>query len=157
MPLDSTDFRTEEYKSLRAEVLWLLKDYRELERNIALACGALLAWLFARPRTVCWTPTDLAWFIPFLLTVIGGIRATGIFRAFDVYHGYLIQIESSIYGDHELGGWEHYLEKPKPKESEMYKKDRLRTIGSSRFAYTFWIVLILSMLAVGVLFGLHLV
>jgi hypothetical protein len=61
-------FFVEEYKCIRKEIEWLLKDYRELERNIALAVCVIWGWLlrvfyilckckFLKPRRNEWEST----------------------------------------------------------------------------------------------------
>src|SRR5713226_2321001 len=97
MPVEASDFHLEEYKALRKEIEWLLQDYRSLERNIAVVCGGLLAWLFEHQQSSQrWTPQDLAWIIPFLFAGLGSVRAWGIFQAFDVYHEYIVKIEEAF-------------------------------------------------------------
>ena len=63
MSTEAAEFHIEEYKSLREEILWLLKDYRALERNIAVLCGGLLGWLFDEQwNTGPWDTRHLAWY-----------------------------------------------------------------------------------------------
>lgn len=152
MPIEASDFHLEEYKALRKEIEWLLQDYRALERNIAVVCGGLLTWLFAQKHSCQeWSPQDLAWIIPFLFAGLGSVRAWGIFKAFDVYHEYIVKIEEAFSAGMNLGGWEHFLN-----TQTQDKKDKRRTIGASKFAYMFWISLDVVTFLVGLLFSFHL-
>jgi hypothetical protein len=152
MPVEPSDFHLEEYKALRKEIEWLLKDYRALERNVAIVCGGLLAWLFEQKQSSQgWTPQDLAWVIPFLFAGLGSVRAWGILKAFDVYHEYIAKIEEAFSSGMELSGWEHFLN-----TQTQNKEDKRRTIGASKFAYMFWITLDVVTALVGLLFGFHL-
>ena len=152
MPVESSDFHLEEYRALRKEIEWLLQDYRSLERNIAVVCGGLLAWLFAHQQN-CekWTPQDLAWIIPFLFAGLGSVRAWGIFKAFNVYHEYIVKIEAAFLTGMDLGGWEHFLNRQTAKD-----KDQRYTIGAAKFAYMFWGTLDVVTFLVASLFGFHL-
>lgn len=151
MPVEAADFHIEEYRALRKEIEWMLKDYHALERNIALLCGGILVWLFNQPTHPNWIAKDLGWFIPFLFACFGTIRAYGIFSAFNVYHEYMLKLEnifaSSILN---LEGWDHFL-------NGTSNDGKRRTLGTSRFAGVFWVGLDLVLLAVALLFGLHIV
>lgn len=152
-PSGAYEFRIEEYKSLRAEVAWLLKDYRALERNIAVLCGGLLSWLFAAkwPHDA-WRITNVAWFLPVLFAGLGSVRAVGIMRAFGIYGNYLWRIE------HHFGvkGWQHFLSPGTHDENTTAgynSRRKIRQIGTAQFAFIFWAVIDLISLLVGVFFG----
>jgi hypothetical protein len=152
MPTEASDFHLEEYRALRKEIEWLLQDYRALERNIAVVCGGLLTWLFAHPWDVNeWKPQDLAWIVPFLFAGLGSVRAWGIFKAFNVYHEYIVKIEDAFATGMDLGGWEHFLNRRTEKD-----KDQRHTIGTAKFAYMFWGILDAVTFLVALLFAFHL-
>jgi hypothetical protein len=148
MPVEASDFHLEEYKSLREEARWMLKDYRELERNVALACAALQAWLFGKN----WHEyRDLvfhryAFCIPLALAILGAIRAFGILNAFSILHRYLLKLEILFRIDSKQAeGWEHFL------DARTGGAEKRRKTGASKFAVGFWAMLIGVNLAVAVI------
>ncbi len=124
----AADFYLKEYECLRKEIEWLLKDYRDLERNVVIAVGLTWAWLFEKG------PPKAAWFIPFLFAVLGAVRATGILKSFRNYHEYITRIEEAFSRPGDPGGWEH-----SPWRG-----------GVSKGAYLFWLILILVTLSVAI-------
>lgn len=141
----SLTFHIEEYKSLRSEVLWMLKDYGALERNVALLCGGLLAWLFkdiVPSRT--WTVEQLAWFLPLIFAVLGSIRAYGLFKAFNIFHEYFVKVEQKF----ATSGWESYIG-----EGEEEGEDARPRLGTYNKWYIFWVTLGLTTLVAAVYFG----
>jgi|SRR5580704_15418072 hypothetical protein len=115
------DFYLKEYEALRREIEWLLKDYRELERNVVIAVGLTWAWLFER------TPPKPAWLIPILFAGLGAWRAYGITESFDHYHEYICHIEDAFSRPGDPGGWEH---------------TKWHGSGGAKGAFLFWLSLI---------------
>jgi hypothetical protein len=150
MPAEAADFHVEQYKALRAEIQWMLKDYHALERNVAIVCGGVLAWLFAQKWNETWTIRNLGWFIPFLLACLGSVRAVGMFKAFNIYRQYFKKIEGA-FKLQPLEGWDNFLD-AMPNDGET--KDR--QLGTSKFAIVFWMSLDLVTGAIALSFGLHL-
>jgi ABC-type sugar transport system permease subunit len=152
MPIETHHFHLEEYKSLREEAQWMLKDYRGLERNVALACAGLLAWFFGKDwgKYQGSTVHRIAFFIPLALAVVGSIRAWGILSAFSVLHGYLLKLETLFCLDSERAeGWEHFL------DAKTNGDESSRRTGASKFAVGFWATLILITLAVAIVVGFN--
>jgi hypothetical protein len=131
---NAKEFYLKEYECLRKEVEWLLKDYRDLERNAVIAVGVTWAWLFDHNMKMPWW----AWCFPCLFALLGGLRGMGILRAFGNFKGYISRVEDAFSKPSDPGGWEHF---PRPKGS------------TSRFAATFWILLIGSTGVVAVFHG----
>ena len=126
---NAADFYLKEYECLRKEIQWLLKDYRDLERNAVIAIGLTWAWLFERK------PPAGAWFIPILFAALGALRASGIITSFHNYHEYIIRVEDAFTRPGDPGGWEHTLR---------------RGSGVSKGAYLFWLVLIVVTVIVAI-------
>jgi hypothetical protein len=124
----AADFYLKEYECLRREIEWLLKDYRDLERNVVIAVGLTWAWLFEKD------PPKAAWFFPFLFAVLGALRASGIDKSFKNYHEYIRRIETEFSRAGDPGGWEH-----SPRRG-----------GLSEGAYVFWLILILVTVGVAI-------
>jgi|HubBroStandDraft_6_1064221.scaffolds.fasta_scaffold49464_4 hypothetical protein len=157
---DASTFHIEEYKSLRKEIEWVLKEYHALERNIAVLCGGVMVWLFGHTRGEQWTPQDLGFFVPFLFALLGSVRAIGIFRGFDIYHEYLMRVEDAFSEKDGLEGWEHYLSGNKVNgqdkaQREKGKQEKRKNLGSSKFAFYFWLILDVVTFAIAIVFGLH--
>jgi hypothetical protein len=128
--LFNKEFALKEYECLRQEIIWLLKDYRALERNVVIAVGLSWAWLFEHkcsPR--------FAWFIPVLFVALGALRASGIFKQFGVFHCYVKRIESAFGADLILEGWEHFSWQ--------------KTGWVSKSAIALWLILAFSCLGIG--------
>lgn len=108
MSYDHESFRLSEFKALREEILWLLKDYRALERNTVIAVGLSWVWLFSHPDAKTAPPT-FAWFMPVLFVALGALRASAILKQFRVFHEYIREVEGRFLdsSDHPPG-WEHY-------------------------------------------------
>jgi hypothetical protein len=134
-------------KSLREEAQWMLKDYRNLERNVGLACAGLQAWLFGQH----WHEYHdlafhrMAFCIPLVLAILGAIRAFGILTAFSILHLYLLKLEAFFSVDSPtVKGWEHFL------DARTGGAEKLRKTGASKFAVGFWAILIFVNLAVAI-------
>lgn len=124
------DFYLKEYECLRKEVEWLLKDYRALERNVVIAVGVTLGWLFDKRSDIpAW-----AWFLPFLFAALGAIRGTGIMQAFGNFKKYFLAIENAFSRPGDPAGWEHF---PRQEGS------------TSRVAVVFWALLLLVTAVIG--------
>lgn len=98
-------FLLEEYKSLRAEILYLVPQSYLFEATVLVGVGAVYSWLFSRdPSNV----NPLVWWLPCGMTVLGAIRELGVrIRLFQLAD-YIRRIESDFLND-ENCGWEHFL------------------------------------------------
>ena len=97
-------FLLKEYECLREEIVWLLKDYRALERNVVIAVGLSWAWLFDHEKS-----PKFAWFMPVVFVALGAVRASGVFKQFGVFHTYVKHMEKHFLGLNPTpSGWEHY-------------------------------------------------
>jgi hypothetical protein len=108
----------------------VLKDYRDLERNVVIAVGVTLGWLFDKRADV----PSWAWFLPLLFAVLGAIRATGILQAFGSFKCYIRKLETAFSNAGDPQGWEHF---PRSKTS------------TARFAVGFWVLLLLVTVIIG--------
>src|SRR5580704_15341608 len=124
----SKEFYLKEYGCLRKEIEWLLKDYRDLERNALIAIVASWVWLLEKGKDL----PPIVWFLPFLFAVIGSMRATGIMRAFTNFKNYISQLEEAFRTPGDPQGWEHFP-----------KTGRFARGAVSRFAGVFWGLLLL--------------
>jgi|ERR1700686_1465972 len=125
------EFYLKEYEYLRREIEWLLKDYRALERNVVIAVGITWGWLLAQRQLI----PDWAWWVPFLFSALGAIRATGILHTFGVFAQYLSRLEESFSCSDDPGGWEHFAP---------------GKIATARTAVLFWTILIAATVAVAI-------
>lgn len=98
-------FVLEEYKALREEILYLVKQSHLFEASILVGVGGIYSWLFSRPLNHM---NPLIWWLPFGITVLGAIRELGVrIRLFQLTE-YIRRIEAEFLSD-EVGGWEHFL------------------------------------------------
>jgi hypothetical protein len=117
--------RTEEFKSLRAEIEMLVKDARSLELYVLTGLVAYYAWLLTHcvPGATTLVPLTHAklslqlvpWLIPIALPILGAWRSwANLGRIIDI-GAYITEIEGNLFADDRpLGprkGWEHFVEK----------------------------------------------
>lgn len=98
-------FLLEEYKALRAEILYLVRQSYLFEAAILVGVGAIYSWLFSRePDGV----NPLVWWVPFGLTVLGSLRELGVRLRLLQMSEYIRRIEPEFLSG-ETAGWEHFL------------------------------------------------
>lgn len=98
-------FLLEEYKALRAEILYLVRQSYLFEAAILVGVGAIYSWLFSRdPEHV----SALIWWLPFGITLLAAIRELGVRLRILQLAEYIRRIEPEFIGG-ENGGWEHFL------------------------------------------------
>jgi hypothetical protein len=133
------DFHLHEYESLRRELEIVIQEHRALERNVLVAIGITWGWLYSISKpTPAWT-----FFIPFLFAILGSIRAYGMNKAYDKFHGYLCEIEEAFSQDGAPTGWEHCIERTK------------RGTQESLGQLLFWGILLVSTLTIAILRSCH--
>jgi hypothetical protein len=136
------DFRLEEYKALRAEVLALLETLRTLERNVIVAIAVVWGWLFEKHTDVATLMPKkgvliiLAWWIPALFVFLCGWRVFGITRFFGEFKDYLTTVESAFWMEGSPKGWQHFTAELKKGKRKLLK---LKSISDGTTA--FWITL----------------
>jgi len=129
----SEEFHLSEYACLRSEIELVLKDYRELERNIVIAVGVTWAWLY-HEKMAAW-----AFCIPCVFAILGALRAKGVNSAFGVLHKYILKLESAFHRQGGPQGWEH---------------EHLQT-GFAKGSGAFWLILIVVTIAVAIFVFYH--
>jgi hypothetical protein len=95
----------EEYRSLRCQLDYQVKETRDLERYALIGLGLVFAWLASIEKP---TPLTLpAWLFPPLLAIMGWLRAKSIMRRIDQVASYIQKVEEHVYGvSSDLVGWE---------------------------------------------------
>ena len=132
-------FLLEEYKSLRAEILYLVRQSYLFEAAILVGAGAIYSWLFSRdPNSV----SPLVWWLPFGITVLGAIRELGVRLRLYQLAEYIRKIEHDFLSD-ETSGWEHFL-------FSVRKKKRNTLLGISNILIWTSFVVITLLVALGV-------
>lgn len=110
---NSFDIQKEEYLSLRREIENYLAELASLERNCVIAVATAYTWI-ATTTTLQTSFARIAWFIPVLLPLFGGLRSCTIGKHLRVIGIYIRLIETKILScsDHKQRcGWEHYFKK----------------------------------------------
>ena len=138
------DFYLKEYECLRKEIMFLLKDCRDLERNVVVAVGISWAWLLDKNAMV----PRWAWWIPCLFAALGAVRVWGIMKSFGVYRLYVGGVEEAIVLPDGPGGWEHFLGSQVIIARGIQKRFPKAKIDTSKFAFVFWAILIFATVAV---------
>ncbi len=100
----SGEFYLKEYEFLRREIEITIQSARALERNVVVAIGISIAWLFHERQAV----PRWAWLFPCLFAMLGAIRAFGNFRLFSAMARYLGKVELAFSEESDPGGWQHF-------------------------------------------------
>lgn len=98
-----TEFILEEYRCLRSELDWQIREKRTLERYVLIAIGATYAWLvaFSNP-SLSLIPI---WFMPLLIVYLVEIRAKTISVQVKNLMSHIGRIENIFYKDEPEMGW----------------------------------------------------
>ncbi len=132
-------FLLEKYKSLRTEILYLVRQSYLFEAAILVGVGAIYSWLFSR------NPSDvnpLAWWLPFGITALGALRELGVRLRLLQFAEYIRKIEHDFLSD-QTCGWEHFL-------FFVRKKLRNTLLGISNILIWTSFVLVTFLVALGV-------
>ena len=129
---ESSDYHLAEYTSLHGEIRELNAEERVLEKQAIFATGVVWAWLAVHGAAVPW----LAWCIPILFSVAGGIRAVALNRAVENIAAYIMKLERELTASSPVKGW------------ETHRREQSVASGLSRSAKAFWILLLLITLLV---------
>jgi hypothetical protein len=124
-------FLLEEYKSLRNQIDYQIKEDRDLERYAMIGIGLVYSWLASVP-----SPSHMiypAWIFPPIIALLGMLRARSITKRIDQLSGYVQKLEEEVF-DVERYGWETYLKSAR-------KRNRSPGLGKSRRIY--WLVLVI--------------
>jgi hypothetical protein len=95
---------SDQYQTLRDEILRVLDDMHRSEFWTAAAIGAIYAWLLTH-RDRRYAP--LLWLGPAVI-LVSGIRYLLLFNRIRTIAVYLRQIEAQVFGNDQLPGWERY-------------------------------------------------
>ena len=97
----------EEYRSLRGQIDYLIRDITSLERWAVIVSGALWSWLATRGSDL---PLPTYW-CPLAMTFLFGLRALGLYTQIDTTGRYLRDLEGCL--PRGAPRWEHFLQKNK--------------------------------------------
>ena len=132
----------EEYRSLRAQLDYQVRDNRELERYAVLGVGVVFAWLAPIEH-----PTHLvlpAWLVPPLIALHGRLRASTVSKRIDQLATYIQGLESQVRVSGSLSpAWETTL-------AQSRKRGTSPGLGANQ--RLFWRVLI-AFSAAGSIYG----
>ncbi|HXA17887.1 MAG TPA: hypothetical protein VN380_12895 [Thermoanaerobaculia bacterium] len=131
----------EEYRSLRGQLDYQIRDNRELERNAVIGVAAVFAWL----ASIAPTPIVLpAWLLPPVIAYLARLRSRGITGRIDQIAEYLRALEQGCNADGGLS----------PKWETIVAECRQRRTGPGLASShrLFWRVL-LTFSASGALYG----
>jgi hypothetical protein len=121
MSIDSAEFRKEEYKSVRAEILERIREANSLILTTAGGVGgayAILVTTFARKPYVKFSHAPLyvnAFFVilmwtPFIFSVLAKLKSREIWEIVTELAAYTRKIEDLEYGQASpIPGWEHCM------------------------------------------------
>jgi hypothetical protein len=105
MPTDPPHLHALEYPALREEILFLVRQSYVTENYVAIATAALYAWSAGNRGSEI---ASVAWWVPVLFGVLGGVREIGLRNRIAQIGNYLRTVEADLrQADHQ--GWEHCL------------------------------------------------
>jgi hypothetical protein len=104
------DFRLEEYKALRSEILYQIQTIDGIKFWIVAAMAVYYSFIIAKFAKIKRDRVTLAgpvwiWLAPVLLPIFGYFRLSAHIRQLDIFAKYIRQIEDLYPG---LPGWEHF-------------------------------------------------
>lgn len=136
----SPEFHLAEYESLRKEMEAAILETRTLERYALVGTGGVWAWLATNSSHA----SKIAWAIPILFALFGGLRAWSMMRSVWRATRYVAKLEE-YFAAEGVGGWEHYL-----------KTADIRGYNFQLIA-VFWLALAVITIAVAAVIGAGLV
>jgi hypothetical protein len=103
-------FRIEEYKALRAEILYQIQNIDQIKFWITAAMAAYYSFISTKFLTINNNRTVLTgpmwiWAVPIVLPLVGLLRLRAHIAQLDIFAQYIKQIEQQY---PSLSGWEHY-------------------------------------------------
>jgi hypothetical protein len=101
-------FRIEEFKALRSEILYQIQEIDQIKFWIAAGLAAYFIaakFLIAKNNKITFTGPLWIWAAPILLPILGYLRLRSQIGQLDIFAKYIRQIEELYPG---LPGWEHF-------------------------------------------------
>jgi hypothetical protein len=127
----------EQYKMLREEIFFHLKETRKLEIYAITGISILYAWLITHDTT------SIKFFIGFFIPILGGIRSWVSLTRIKEIAGYLRKLEQAFFTENDYPkGWEIYFDSLPQERTSM-----------TEIAYGFWVVLLLVTIISPFVFG----
>jgi hypothetical protein len=93
------------YDSLKKEIADTVKDERDLERSILLACGAIWTYLIGLEHQRSY----YLWYVPTVLVGFGAVRTAALMMGIRPRAQYLRAMEDQTLQGMPLEGWERYF------------------------------------------------
>ena len=142
-PERAADFHLKEYDSLRQEIVSSVEEGRQLERYVLVITSGAWVWLLTHPTVHL---PQIAWWIPFLFTCLGGIRAYTQLKNIQLMAEYIQTLETMFCQTDEAKGWQTFLQ---TKQRTDPSKLRFR-----RSAIVYWFTLFLATAFAPFFFGI---
>ena len=135
--IDLKNYLLKESEGLRKNYFDYAKDIAVLERYSLVITGAVWSWCAANIQSPGFS---LLLWVPFILQILFGFRAWGIYRNMATIREYLIEIEKAVHLPDDLG-WGRY---------QTLHESKLRVFTG----FAFWIVLHAATATIAVSYGL---
>lgn len=142
----SKEFHVHEFEALRTELLSLVKEINQVEKNVVIGTALVYSWLAVSSDSLGTLQSNLFWFMPLLFTVLGSLKVYMLKDGVMEIAKYLYQLENTY--RFEDNGWQHF------RERKLGKGDR--PFGSYLvFSIAFWGMLFIVNLAVPIMMLLN--
>ena len=116
-------FQRDEYATLRKEVESCMSELGTLEKTVVGGIAAIFAWV-AKDDSNAGVLAAIAWLIPSVIALYGGLKAKAIESHLKILSGYLRKIEEAqLPPDAKVEGWEKYFEHESPGKRTQVAKD----------------------------------
>lgn len=116
-------FEKEEYATLRKEVESCMAELSSLEKTVVGSVATIFAWV-AKDGANAGHLAGLAWLVPTVIALYGGLKAKAIASHLKVLGGYLREIESAqLPQSSKVQGWHRYFEEKSPGERTHVTKE----------------------------------
>jgi hypothetical protein len=129
------EFHKLEYEALHREIEASTQELLTLERYALIGSGAVWTWL-ATTKLVP-KPPEIVWWIPVLFSLLGILRTWALLKSIARTSSYLQLLESVVYDQEILGGWETFIHKPENRKQYLRK-----------FTWIFWGVLLIATIVI---------
>jgi hypothetical protein len=104
-------FQKDEYATLRKEVESCMTELATLEKVVVGGVAAIFAWV-AKDGAHAGHLAAVAWLVPTVVALYGGLKAKAIESHLNVLGGYLRKIEiAQLPPDAKMEGWQDYFDK----------------------------------------------
>ena len=102
-------YHLEEYKAVRAEIMFYLREIEQLSRVALVAVAAIYVWILTsfEPEADLERLAVAIWWLPSVVIAVSWKKTEDMIRRIRTLADYLVRVQAR-FADAELGGWETF-------------------------------------------------